>query len=64
MELVDFSSTGTSSLLDFDVRNAHCYSAVDETKLRSIIESEGAGTFNLLIRDVGQQLNTMVKPKG
>jgi hypothetical protein len=61
VELVDFSSTGTSSLLDFDVRNAHCYSAVDETKLRSIIESEGAGTFNLLIRDVG---NTMVKPKG
>jgi hypothetical protein len=56
VELVDFSDTGTSTLLDFDVANAHCFSPTDEAKLRSIIESEGASTFSKMIQEVGAEL--------
>eukprot|EP01043_Picozoa_sp_COSAG02_P059525 COSAG02_NODE_7605_length_2937_cov_2.178999_5_plen_173_part_00 len=51
VELVDFSDAGTSTLLNFDVANAHCYSPEDEAKLRSIIESGGASVFNAMIRE-------------
>ena len=51
VELVDFSDAGTSTLLTFDVANAHCYSPEDEAKLRSIIESGGASVFNAMIRE-------------
>jgi hypothetical protein len=51
VELYDFSDAGTSTLLEFDVANAHCFSPVDETKLRSIIESGGASNFNDMIRE-------------
>ena len=51
LELVDFSDAGTSTLLNFDVANAHCYSPEDEAKLRSIIESGGASVFNAMIRE-------------
>ena len=61
VDLVDFSDAGTSSLLDFDVANAHCFSAGDEAKLRSIIESEGASTFNTMIHEVGAQLQSASK---
>jgi len=51
VELYDFSDAGTSTLLEFDVANAHCFSLVDEAKLRSIIESGGASNFNDMIRE-------------
>jgi hypothetical protein len=51
VELYDFSDAGTSTLLEFDVANAHCFSPVDEAKLRSIIESGGASNFNDMIRE-------------
>ena len=51
VELVDFGDAGTSTLLDFDLANAHCYSPEDEAKLRSIIESGGASAFNEMIRE-------------
>jgi hypothetical protein len=51
VELVDFGDADTSTLLDFDVANAHCYSPEDEAKLRSIIESGGASVFNEMIRE-------------
>jgi hypothetical protein len=51
VELVDFGEAGTSTLVDFDVANAHCYSAEDEAKLRTIIESGGASAFNEMIRE-------------
>ena len=51
VELYDFSDAGTSTLLEFDVANAHCFSPVDEAKLRSIIESGGASNFNDMVRE-------------
>jgi hypothetical protein len=51
VELHDFSDRGTSTLLDFEVANAHCFSPDDEAKLRSIIESGGASDFNDMIRE-------------
>eukprot|EP01043_Picozoa_sp_COSAG02_P006870 COSAG02_NODE_200_length_29507_cov_440.183487_15_plen_99_part_00 len=51
MELHDFSDAGTSSLFEFDVANAHCFSPVDEAKLRGIIESGGTSDFNSMIRE-------------
>jgi hypothetical protein len=51
VELYDFSDAGTSTLLEFDVANSHCFSPVDEAKLRSIIESGGASNFNDMIHE-------------
>jgi hypothetical protein len=51
VELYNFSDAGTSTLLEFDVANAHCFSPIDEAKLRSIIESGGASNFNDMIRE-------------
>ena len=51
VELHDFSDAGTSSLLEFDVANAHCFPPVDEAKLRGIIESGGTSDFNSMIRE-------------
>jgi hypothetical protein len=51
VELYDFSDAGTSTLLEFDVANAHCFNPVDEAQLRSIIESGGASNFNDMIRE-------------
>ena len=59
VELVDFGDAGTSTLLDFDLANAHCYSPEDEAKLRSIIESGGASAFNEMIRE-GMSMYSMV----
>ena len=41
-----------SALSQFDVKNAHCFSAADEAKLRRVIESESAESFNHAIRAV------------
>jgi hypothetical protein len=51
VELHDFSDTGTSSLLEFNVEDAHCFSPTDEAKLRSIIESGGSSLFNAMIQE-------------
>jgi hypothetical protein len=70
--LVDFSTTnqGTRALLaDFDVRNAHCHSQDDETRLRRIIDSEGISDFNLVVRELAQTVGgpeaaTVLNPIG
>jgi hypothetical protein len=56
IDLVDFSDSGVSTLLTFDVANAHCFDPTDETKLRAIIDSEGAGTFSKMVQQVGAEL--------
>ena len=47
---------GVSALVDFDVKEAHCFSQEDEAKLRRVIESESAETFNNAIREAGEAL--------
>ena len=47
---------GVSALVDFDVKEAHCFSREDEAKLRRVIESESAETFNSAIREAGEAL--------
>eukprot|EP01046_Picozoa_sp_COSAG06_P012855 COSAG06_NODE_766_length_12468_cov_14.138076_5_plen_336_part_00 len=47
---------GVSALVDFDVKEAHCFSQEDEAKLRRVIESESAETFNSAIREAGEAL--------
>eukprot|EP01046_Picozoa_sp_COSAG06_P038692 COSAG06_NODE_4489_length_4208_cov_40.282064_3_plen_149_part_00 len=51
VQLQDFSESGTSSLQEFDVANSHCFSPVDEAKLRGIIDSGGTSDFNNMIRE-------------
>jgi len=62
VELYDFSDRGTSTLLDFEVANAHCFSPDDEAKLRSIIESGGASDFNDMIREGVNTACTLLAP--
>ena len=50
------SSAAAAALHTFDVKDAHCFSAEDETRLRSVIESEGATTFNDAIREAAAEL--------
>jgi hypothetical protein len=50
------SDSAAAALHTFDVKDAHCFSAEDEARLRSVIESEGAATFNAAIREVGAAL--------
>ena len=45
-----------TTLVGFDVKDAHCYSAEDEAKLRRVIESESASSFNEAIREAGLAL--------
>ncbi len=48
--------SAAAALHTFDVKNAHCFSPEDEARLRSVIESEGAETFNAAIQEVGAAL--------
>ena len=45
---IEFLSAGdnVNGLSGFDVANAHCFDAVDEARLRGIIEAGGADRFN------------------
>ena len=52
----DTAGTAADALHTFDVKDAHCYSAEDEARLRSVIESESAATFNEAIREVAAAL--------
>jgi hypothetical protein len=47
-----------SALTEFDVKDAHCFSADDESRLRRVIESESRESFNSAIREAGQALVT------
>jgi hypothetical protein len=49
---------GAALLSAFDVKDAHCFSATDEAKLRRVIESESAETFNDAIREAGAALQS------
>jgi hypothetical protein len=49
---------GIADLLTFNVRDAHCFSAADEAKLRRVIESESSERFNAAIREAGVLLAT------
>jgi hypothetical protein len=55
----DNSETNDSvvvSLTRFDVQRARCFSPDDEQKLRQVIESESAGSFNAAIREAATAL--------
>eukprot|EP01043_Picozoa_sp_COSAG02_P000797 COSAG02_NODE_16_length_56207_cov_9.816122_14_plen_70_part_00 len=54
--MVTFGEADQKPLTEFDVADAHCFDPDDEKKLRSIIESEGASTFNAVIHEVAVQL--------
>ena len=61
VSFVDISGDGSGSgasraLQQFDVAEAHCWSKVEEVKLRRIIEAEGAEKFNAAIREVASIL--------
>ena len=48
--------SAADALHTFDVKDAHCFSADDEARLRRVIESESAETFNAAIREAGAAL--------
>jgi hypothetical protein len=53
---------GAAAVLEsFDVQNAHCSSAGDEAKLRRVIESESAESFNAAIREVATLIKEVAR---
>jgi hypothetical protein len=49
------------ALCSFDVKDAHCFSPIDEDKLRGIVECESAETFNSAIQEAGDAIATLDK---
>ena len=49
------------ALCAFKVEDAHCFSPDDEARLRRVIESESAETFNGAIREAGQAVAALCK---
>jgi hypothetical protein len=43
-------ASAATELSTFDVKDAHCFAPEDEARLRRVIESEGADTFNANIQ--------------
>ena len=49
------------ALCTFRVEDAHCFSPEDEARLRRVIESESAESFNNAIREAGQAVTSLGK---
>ena len=55
-EGAESGGASAAALASFDVKDAHCFSPDDEAKLRRVIESESADSFNAAIREAAMSL--------
>jgi hypothetical protein len=58
VSVLDLTEGASKGLQEFRVAEAHCWSAVEEAKIRQIIDAEGRDLFDNIIREVATILSS------